>query len=387
VSHYAIDALTQLVKREESQPDRVRDTLLARKNFTSDNQYPFGDAEVLHNFHAWLKMAEEKGAIRLEWEKYHEGTSLERIRLIDARAASDLIRHVYLPDKLNGIKDNINYLPKDHWFNEFVDEILISWRQNRRKYGLAIDQPDRLNTVIKAILAIETMPETTVDYRQFGARQLGDSKVIESIKAPLAQIYRSKLGKPDLNNEDILSELNLVKMVHPLLISGPLKFNHQVSVDVKPYLGVPGKLLADFKLERQPEYLMTIENLSSFLEYTANIAHQAIIIYSGGYPTSRLQCFYRELASELKAPIYHWGDSDPHGFQILKTFQNLTDKTVIPHVMQYDEGGSFGQKQLKHIESMMPVNSVVDSILLEYLKTGVGLAEQETMAACAPRGL
>ena len=391
MSQQAIYCLKQLVRKAETQPERKRDVLLKRQEFTMDPQdpYPFRSADVLRDFHAYLSTAEQKKFISLEWEKHYIGTSLERIRLHDAKGVASLIDYEYLPDKLVQIEADIRRPPDGHWLNAIVDQVLEAWRHGKRKYGLTIDQASRLNILVDAVQAIETLPESRVlDYRQFGARQLGDSKALLPMVSTLGQIYRNRLDKPELSYEDVLAELNLVKMAHPVLISGPLKFragSQEINLAVRPYLGVPGDLLGEFSLFDNPSYLLTIENLSSFLEYTSTIEEDAIVLYTGGYPTRRFQRFYQTLLSRIETPVFHWGDSDPHGFQILKTLQKLAgEKTVLPHEMEIQDGAPFSEEQLRHLERLIPVNPPTDAILSSYLGKGAGIAEQETQTAISP---
>ncbi|MEW8660791.1 MAG: hypothetical protein AB2603_20965, partial [Candidatus Thiodiazotropha endolucinida] len=76
------------------------------------------------------------------------GTSLERIRLHDARGVAGLIDYTYLPDRLAQIEVDVRRPPVEHWLNAVVDQILDAWRHGKRKYGLIIDQAARLNTVV-----------------------------------------------------------------------------------------------------------------------------------------------------------------------------------------------------------------------------------------------
>ena len=79
MSQQAIYCLKQLVRKAETQPERKRDVLLKRQDFTIDPQdpYPFRSADGLRDFHAYLSTAEQKKFISLEWEKHYIGTSLE----------------------------------------------------------------------------------------------------------------------------------------------------------------------------------------------------------------------------------------------------------------------------------------------------------------------
>ena len=391
MSKQAIYCLGQLVRKAETQPERKRDVLLKRQDFAMDMQdtYPFRSAEVNWDFHAYLKTVEDKKLVSLEWEKHYHERSLERIRLHDAKGVARLLDYEYLPDKLARIEAGLQRPPEGHWLNAVIDEIFDAWRHGKGKKGLTIKQATRLDILVEAVLAIEAMPESGIlDYRQFGARHLGNSKALLPIVSPLAHIYRSKMGTPELKPEDILAELNLVKMAHPVLITGPLKFRsgrQEVRTDVMPYLGIPGDNLGEFSVFNSPDYILTIENWSSFIEYVSSVEENAIVLYTGGYPTGCFQRFYQLLISKISSPVFHWGDSDPHGFQILKTLQNLAgEKTVRPHEMEIQNGGTFSDKQLGHIERLIPVNPPTDKILSIYLDKGEGLAEQETQTARSP---
>ncbi len=390
MSQYAKQVLKALLDKAVSQPNRKRDVLFNRDNFTSkeSDPYPFKRAQDKDDFHASLALAESKNCILLEWEKYYEGTNLQGIRLLDEKKLADFLNEPYVPELVDQAIKKVEFPQSNHWLYKEVHYIINAWCSGKTKYNVSYKQPERLNKAIKAILILEESSEL-MNYRQFGARYFGDSKIIDkNMKSVIGKILKTHYKHNDLNYEDILAEFNLVKMRHPFAVSGPILFEDEeisVNASIRPYIAIPDILFDSAKLTKEPDYLLTIENWSSYFEYTEKILDNAIILFTGGYPSRRLQEFYSYLINNTSCDLYHWGDSDPHGFQILKVFQSLADdKKVMPHSMKYNKGGLFNKAQIQHLERLLPVNPNVDEILSTYIQTGVGLVEQEYQPAVSP---
>ncbi len=85
-------------------------------------------------------------------------------------------------------------------------------------------------------------------------------------------------------------------------------------------------------------------------------------------------------------PRYHWGDTDSHGVQILKSLQNcVPGRIIIPHLMDIGDGGAdYSASEIKSFVRMTPVNDVVDALISSLVKRGKGFAEQETISAVSP---
>ena len=132
-------------------------------------------------------------------------------------------------------------------------------------------------------------------------------------------------------------------------------------------------------------YLLTIENLSSFNEYTQSIQDSGIVLYTGGFPTKAFQRFYKRVVEQARAPVYRWGDTDPHGFLILKTLQQqVPDISLHPHLMDQPDGAAYSSFKLNELSRILPVNAQVDKLLSQLIDQGVGLVEQEEAEAVAP---
>lgn len=394
MSQDAEHCLHLMLDKADAQPDRVRDVVIGRERFGSrpGDPYPFRNAQTNDEFHTYLLRVERSGLVDLEWDKHYAETSLRNIRLRDKTRLARMLGRSTLEEKIKHARVAIDWPDPSHWMHQVFQDVYDAWSQGKSKYGLKIDDPDKLGLVFKAMDGVDQMPSgLTLDYRQFGARYLGNSKAISSIAGPMTSIYctyRNTSLSRNLSRTDVLAEMNLVKMDHPVLITGPVVLRNgqtSVSADVYPYLGVPSELLEDVDVTGKPYYLLTIENLSSFLEFTRTVERYGIVIYTAGYPTCRLQRFYALLATQLECPLYHWGDADADGFQILKTLQCTVPKLEIyQHQMDFPDGEVFDQKQINKLLQLGKINPEVDQIVNRCIETRRGRAEQESCFAMPP---
>lgn len=375
--------LDDLLRRGETSRERVRDVTLPA---TRIDGYPFRDAGTLASFHEILQQAERSGAVELEWRRFYEGQELKRIRLCDAPALARFLGRPLLLERVERAFSDLDTEGLPPWMGEALEALRKSWLKGSSRFGLKIDDASKLPALLAAVRALEALsPETALDYRQFGARYLGDSKLTSALAAPLAALYRPRIG-PQLNAREILAQLNLVPLAQPVLLRGPLRLSdgqQSVSANVRPHIGVPISFLHEFALTQNPAYVLTIENQSSFNEYTGVVNDEGIVIYTAGLPTRALQEFYWLLTAASDAPLFHWGDTDVGGFRILKCLQGATDRPIRPHLMDGEGGFAYSTAQLSELKCIIPVNDYVDALIQRFVDHGYGLLEQETVQARA----
>jgi hypothetical protein len=312
--------------------------------------------------------------------------------LLGSAALASFLDHDFLPDRVANIFSGIDTSDAPAWVGDAMGRIRQKWLTGKSVYGLSIEDADKLDDIVTTVAVLEALPsDVTFDYRQFGARYLGNSKRTRELTAPVAALFREQLKLQGMQEKDVLRQLNLVPLSHPVLIHGPLNFTDRgktISADIQPYIGIPAAFLGDFHFIHPAQYVLSIENLSSFNEYTENIHDGGVVVYTAGFPTRSLQTFYRRLVSTAGAPVYHWGDTDPHGFLILKTLQNVavdtTGISVMPHLMGGVAGGAYSDNQLSTLKRLVPVNPHVDALLCALIEEKSGLAEQEMIAASSP---
>lgn len=378
--------LKKLLSLGEIDKTRSRDVTLPASRIAG---YPFDNAEQAKAFHGALKLAEEAGAIGLEWRRHYENHELSRIRLVDVRRLADFMGEEYLPDRVDRLFEMLSIDELPGWCIDCLPPIKAAWRKGKSAYGMSLDESDRLAPLLLAVRVLADGPlPFTLDYRQFGARYLGDSKATKTIERPLAALFRQHWDAKAYSDRDIMQELNIVPLAHPVLMRGPFHIDvhpSSVSVQVSPYLGVPASWLEHVSATGTAAYVLTIENLSSFNEYTQSIQDSGVVLYTGGFPTKAFQRFYKQVVEEARAPVFHWGDTDPHGFLILKTLQQqIPGINLHPHLMDQPGGAAYNNVKLKELSRIVPVNAQVDELLSQLIDRGVGLVEQEEVRAVSP---
>jgi hypothetical protein len=378
----ALEVLEELLRRGEVVSDRVRDITKPASRITG---YPIRNAQAATEFHETLKYAEQHGAIALEWVRGYEGHELSRLRLRDAPALARFLGRPFLPQHIDQVFETLELEGLPQWFREALAQLRESWLKGSSRYGLRAEDASKLPLLIKAVRAIESLePEGALDFRQFGARYLGDSKALRFLEAPLVALYRPRVGA-DLQSREVLAQLNLVPLAQPVLLRGPLLLSdgrHRVEASVRPYVGVPSALLHEFTVTGRPEYILTIENQSSFNEYTTAFDDDAVIIYTAGFPVRALQAFYLRLTGLCSAPVYHWGDTDVGGFRILKVLQHACHaRSILPHLMGEEGGEPFSKAQLRDLKRLLPISPAIDRLICHLIDRGHGLLEQERIQA------
>ena len=389
VSEKARKILLKLLNKGELRIDRSRDVTLPASRI---QDYPFEDARDSRDFHTFMELAADAGPIALEWKRHYEGVELLRVRLLDPSALASFLKRDFLPDRVANIFSDIDTSSAPTWVCDALEQLRQKWLTGKSMYGLSVDDADKLHDIVTTVTALDNLPaDVTFDYRQFGARYLGNSKRTRELAAPLAALFREKLNLQGMKEKDILRQLNLVPLSHPVLIHGPLQLTDGrklITTDIQPYIGVPSAFLAKFNYIRLARYVLSIENLSSFNEYTENIHDGGVVIYTGGFPTRSLQMFYQRLVSTASTPVYHWGDTDPYGFLILKKLQevagDITSISVMPHLMDATGGDVYSYSQLSALKRLLPINPHVDALIRTLIEKRTGLVEQELISASSP---
>lgn len=383
--HDARDTLVSLLERGQVAKERSRDVQLAAGKLAG---YPFKDARQLEAFHEYLVLAEKGGAISLDWERYHEGTQLARIRLKDPERLAGFLGISYLPKKVEAVFSNLDLAGLPNWCIDALAALQTRWLAGKSGFGLSVDDAHLLPALMTATRALESLPpDQPLDYRQFGARFLGDSKLTRTLAAPLAAFYANREDLQDMGRDEILPLLNLVPLAQPVLLRGPIILSdgkRAVNADIHPYLGVASTYLSKFEVIRVPNYLLTIENQSSFNEYTATVADDGLILYTAGFPTRAFQDFYSRITAQMDIPIYHWGDTDVGGFRIIKQLQKLSPTRIVrTHQMALPGGERVNQSQMKDLDKLLPINSSADAAIKRVLSGECGFQEQEAIPAVA----
>ncbi len=328
--------LHDLLNRHEARPGAQR--VLARIDDVG-----FGSVREETACMARLEAAERAGGVRIVRRRVD---GVERVQHIALARAEALYEHLQRAPSRQTVDDALasrrRVAAPD--VQAVLDEIAEAWRRNVSHFGLARGDAPALEKVLLLVSALRARganpggPE--VDYRTFSRAVVGDSKALEQLRGPTQRLLRrlSPLTAPDGWDEaEALANLGVVRLPQPFLASGPLALAGAPTPTLT-YLGVPPDQVETLTLTRNVNYVLTVENFTSFVRHSreVNADQRALILYSGGFPSRTALRGIVRLAVAAQAPTFHWGDIDAGGLRIFRHLEAALCKAGIalrPHLM------------------------------------------------------
>lgn len=324
------DVIERLLRRIETNPGAVR--VGERIDWTA-----FGSAKEVEALKQRLDGLISRGALKASYGKGGFKDTIERVSIIDqGELYSALGRrpHSYLA------REAVSVLREgaEEWEMPVIDHIQRVWSTHGKWYGFGMDHAHQIIAIQRVSRAIREGLNEGHDMRTFSTRTGGDSKLVEKHdKAILAYVYH--LGdRPEGTLREILAKSGSIKITSPILVSGPFSLNGTPLGQTISYCGLPVHELETFALDRQPDYVLTIENLVSFHRHAVemNADRRGLILFTSGQASIAFKEFYARLAGVLgTTPFFHWSDIDEGGLEITRTIMGI-NPSVRPHLMTLD---------------------------------------------------
>ncbi|HEX8063265.1 MAG TPA: Wadjet anti-phage system protein JetD domain-containing protein [Allosphingosinicella sp.] len=358
----------------------------------------FASVEARDRFVAKLTSAQAAGAVEARHRRQFGERILSHIALREAEA---LYAHVGRIPARRRVADALAAARSRHDLPPVaalvLDEIAEAWSRSVSRMGLAPGDAPGLNdslTLMAALAARAVAPETgLIDYRTFSRHAGTDSKALERLTKPVVALYRrlysAEASTRGLDAEDFLATLGVSRTPQPLLISAELA-HRGVRLPPLLYHGIPPEEGDGLELAGRPEYVLTIDNYTSFVRHVreVNADRSALVVYTGGFPArAHLRQIVR-LAARADVEVFHWGDLDLGGVRIFHHLElALRERSVSlrPHLM--------GPDLLKHqgvpsdARCPAPMEAAADSAIASVWRalaeTGLTL-EQESLAPMHP---
>jgi hypothetical protein len=231
--------------------------------------------------------------------------------------------------------------------------------------ALALGDGEALAEAVDLAAALTARVDTSaapVDYRTFSRATVGDSKALETLIAVvvtlLRRLFPAAIAEPDLEAEEVLSSLGVTRLPQPFLVSGAVTLDGHPFPDM-PYIGVPPELAHRLTPARSVDYVLTIENYTSFVRHAVeiNAGKNGIVVYTGGFPARVCLAAITALAARAEAPLFHWGDIDAGGLRIFVHLERtLQARGLIlkPHLMSTEilrKHGRPGDRPSRRLQS------------------------------------
>jgi hypothetical protein len=226
-----------------------------------------------------------------------------------------------------------------------IDEASLAWSRKSSYMGIRPGDGRTLGQVLRLASAVSgrlgDRSANEVDFRSFSRLMADDSKALEnnliSVASAISRFSLLSQTQVALDAEELLATAGIKRLPQPVLICGTISLDGQPFPNM-PFVGVPAECAGRVNLYRQPAYVMTIENFSSFVRYVREVAQgdNALVIYSGGFPSRPAFEAMVNLATQAHVPIYHWGDMDGGGVRIFRYIEQrlaAVGASLQPHMM------------------------------------------------------
>jgi hypothetical protein len=354
------------------------------------------DREAIH---AALENAAAAGAVSLEWGRFEEARDLKRLRLVDADRLAAFLGAERVGVRLERLRAALAPVRDESapWLRAVLDDATERWGRGGRAHGLGVDEVPEVVALFQALAAVDRGEHRGLDLRTFSARALGDSKAMERLQSRVAAVFREHLDLADLDDAELYLELGLEKYPQPLFLRGPLRLAYGGTIvdlaGLRPYAAFSPDAVAGVEPVGAVDYVLTVENLTSFQRHVRTLVDRGVVLYSAGFPGPSFRGFLRWLDAALAeaTPFFHWGDVDVGGLRIFARLAAVLSRhTLRPHLMGPPGGGEpgrpFSAEELRRLRRMAQGEDPGASLARAWLTAGAGAREQEALEPASPLG-
>jgi len=300
---------------------------------------PSNPAPACHT--AWrerLENAERNGAIELVRGKGNRRGVIERARLRDADKLALDLGITRAPERMAAavIAAKEGAAGRDG-LNDAIEEAASKWKKGENWHRLPPD-PEIVRTAFSAAAGLLDVAFGT-HFRVASAQISRDSKFLEQRGAVVCAILRQALALPeDTRSDEIWEILGLVKFRHPVCLRAPVSFRDVEGTSITgramPWSAVCPDVIPTCAQEGdEPDFIMTVENWTSFNGQCREIDRGAII-YTHGFPAPPVRALVGQIARLWPdVPFFHWGDVDAGGLLIADSIREAAGRPIRLHQM------------------------------------------------------
>lgn len=355
--------LTRLLEKYEESKHFLGDAKVNRKVALKFNrkQFPWYDlekVEVKEAVHFAVKKLGEKKIIKLKWMRFEEGNILEEVvlNLEKLDTAYQLAGRKPKEDSLQEVLSQLDEIKKSvqtPWIGKFF-HLCIDHLENKKLLPKFLPKEGELcHLFLSALAGIDQKGSDEMLERVFSRKYLGGSKELErKIRSRLVTVIKEffPLDK-DLEDEEVLENVGLIKTSEDLLFRGPLGIDLlQEKIDFAPFIfgaSMNTETIKRFEVRTlNVDRVITIENKASYLAYIKNHnGEKELAVYLGGFYSPVKKIFLEKVrdfirTKGLETEFYHWGDLDLGGFNIFLQVQKLIPQ-VQPFLMDVETLSKF----------------------------------------------
>ncbi|BCL73713.1 hypothetical protein TUMSATVNIG1_56960 (plasmid) [Vibrio nigripulchritudo] len=301
----------------------------------------------------------QTGALRVEYaaKAFGDEDSIDSIELTDVRQLCHFLNIYVCSDEtklaIEAIEDIKDACPR--WLCDTLTEIQKGWSEGKKPYHCSPNDKDKIQDACKFIIWVESISPSqlvSVDIRTVSVQLFSDSKRLENLASKVKSMMKKKLPEEVM----VLSAIEVLTYIGISRFPPLFRFKGNLSVQFKsghidtthcwPNIGVSPDGVVDIALNHPPRYVLFIENQTTFERYCREVADNGLVFYTNGFPSRAWQSLYSKIETSLppETPIFHWGDIDVGGYQILAFMDSLFSRAVTPYMMNPSELVSSSEK-------------------------------------------
>lgn len=381
--------------------DRFEAPLARTRDITQTIDYTLvGGPAAQDEFHRVLRDAERAGGVALEQDRVGRFTGeLARVRIVDpdklyrflVRAPAGVTAETAHQTILAAVPEIL----ADPFFRDIEQEAITAWRGNKSFLGLSVGEIDTFLTILRLSYGVTNLSGRDIDHRTFSRRTVKDSKALERMEGRIAQLLRRR--DPSLVGEEpreVLEASGIVRRAHLLQVKGPLRLSSDalnVYGTGDAFIGLPWLSVQQASLAHAVDYVITVENPTSFWRYSVEVEGNYLALLTDGFPardvlSSMVHFVRRALLLAPDTPVYHWGDIDAGGLRIAAHLEDAFGTRIRLHQMNVELALAFGSplQSQKGLERLSMRSDEIGQLARWLRSEAARMLEQEELDPTVP---
>lgn len=308
------------------------------------------------------RISSQTGTIRLKYaaKAFGDEDLLESIEFTDVRHLCHFLNiHIFSDNTklaIEAIENVKGSCPS--WLTDTLTEIQDGWREGKKPYNCSPGDQFKIQDVCCFIVWAESVSPSqlvTVDIRTVSVQLFNDSKKLENLASKIKSFMKNKLPEEvmALSAIEVLAYIGVSRFPPLFRFKGNFvirfKSGEIETVHCWPNIGVSPDGITDIVISHPPKYVLFIENQTTFERYCREVADNGLVFYTNGFPSRAWQSLYSKVESKLppETPLYHWGDIDVGGYQILAHMASLFERSLVPYMMDPTEQAGVSEKTIE----------------------------------------
>lgn len=334
----------------------------------------------------------QTGSLRIEYaaKAFGDENLIDSIELTDVRQLCQFLNIDVCSDGTNlaitEIENIKSSCPK--WLYDTLTEIQEGWREGKKPHHCSPHDIAKIQDICKFINWIEPISPSqlvSVDIRTASVQLFNDSKRLENLASKIKSIMKNKLPEEvlALSAIEVLAYIGISRFPPLFRFKGNIavqfKSGHIDTTHCWPNIGISPDGIVDITLNEHPTYVLFIENQTTFERYCREVIDNGLVLYTNGFPSRAWQLLYSKLEALLppKTPIFHWGDIDVGGYQILAFMDSLFSRSVTPYMMNPIEMVSSSKKAVSRDQLIKSLDKISRGPIRELRDTLYSIDEDD----------